>query len=472
MTMNQEIFDLQVLAAALRVDGAITEFSQTLRPSDVGLIHGHTGIHEFYKALVSFHKQTKLDPINPIAFKAWLETETDIYDALGGDIGVKELFKILEEIEISDTKSIIRIVEYKAKQRRQLDILQDLKELLIKTDEVDSTKIDLLTQEIKTLSQDIDYDPLSSIRTSIDIAQDAELLWDIPPFLPTQFKELNKALGYSDDGGAFRGGVMAIMAMSGEGKSTLAKCLCNNWLDEGYSVLFINYEEAQAHWERILMTQIIGENVYARANNATSTELSKWTEMFKNKMAEWGDRLMVRHDPETLFFEDLERWLRDIIGHSSRKPDVVVIDTIQSMFTKTGGKARWGEFEQIMVGLEKLAKDMNAVFIITSQQNSNALKEKRETFTQADAGGSLTIVQKSTVSLFLKKLKDTSGDDSISEDITELQIVKNRITGTAFAGSPPKILYRDDIKSFVPLEKSEIPKYNDTEIELEDLGVY
>jgi replicative DNA helicase len=468
---EQNIFDLQVLASAFRDAGAITEFAKELHPEDVGKVHGYTGIYEFYKALLAFHAKTSLDPVNPIAFKTWIESETDIQDALGGSIGVEEFIDTLMGIEISDYNSIIKLVQHRARKRRQLDSVQNLKELLSGPTLLDNDQIHKLTDEIKSLSQDIDYDPLASVRTSKDIINDVEKLWDIPPFLKTQFPSLNMALGYSEDGGFFRGGVHSIVGLSGMGKSTFVKCLCNNWLDEGYSVLFINFEEAQSHWERVLMTQIIKRNVYAEANKLTSGELSKLTQTFTDKLEEWGDRLMIRHDPDTLFFEDLERWLRDVLGHGARKPDVVVIDTIQSMFIKSGGKARWGEFEQIMVGLEKLAKDMDAVFIITAQQNINSTKEKREKLDQSDMGGSVTITQKSTIALFLTPQKDAMDDDTIDERLMQTQIVKNRITGTEYADTPPVIRYIDNIKSYVAYvpEKEDI-RYNMEFVELEDLG--
>jgi replicative DNA helicase len=466
-----DIFDLQVLAAALKEPGAITTFTKELDPIDVGKVHGYTGIYEFYRALINFHDKTGLDPVNPIAFRTWVETETDIQDALGGAQGVYEFMNQLDNIVLSDTQSIVKLVQYRSRKRKQLDSLQELKDILSHADVADADKITKLTEQIRSLSQAIDYDPLLSVRTSKDIIQDIEGLWDIPPFLKTQFTNLNVALGYSEDGGFFRGGVHAILALSGKGKSTFVKCLCNHWLDDGYTVLFINFEEAQSHWERILMTQIIERNVYAEANKLNSVELSKLTQKFRAKLEEWDDRLMVRHDPDTLFFEDLEKWLRDVLGHGARKPDVVVIDTIQSMFTKTGGKARWGEFEQIMVGLEKLAKDMDAVFIITAQQNINSTKEKREKLDQSDTGGSITIGQKSTIALFLTPLQDAIGDDTVSENLMQTQIVKNRITGTAYSDAPPVIEYRDDIKSYVPyVPQQQDPRYNATYIDLDEFN--
>lgn len=469
---EQTIFDLQVLAASLREPGAITSFTKELDPNDVGKIHGYTGIHEFYRALASFHIKTGLDPVNPIAFKTWVENETDIQDALGGPVGVDDFLKQLETIELSDTTSIIKLVQYRARKRKQLDSLQELKELLSKSDTTDGSQINKLTEQIKNLSQAIDHDPLASVRTSKDILADIEKLWDVPPFLKTQYPNLNVAMGYSEDGGFFRGGVHAVVGLSGMGKSTFVKCLCNNWLDNGYSVLFINFEEAQSHWERILMTQVIQRNVYAEANKLDSVSLSKLTQKFQEKLEHWGDRLMIRHDPDTLFFEDLDKWLRDVLGHGARKPDIVVIDTIQSMFTKTGGKARWGEFEQIMVGLEKLAKDMDAVFIITAQQNINSTKEKREKIDQSDMGGSVTITQKSTVALFLTP--QNGEDDTADQSLMQVQIPKNRITGAAYADSPPIIRYIDNTKSYVPyVPEKEDPRYNSMYIDIneDDFGV-
>jgi replicative DNA helicase len=192
--------------------------------------------------------------------------------------------------------------------------------------------------------------------------------------------------------------------------------------------------------------------------------------MFKNKMDEWGERFMVRHDPDTPYFEDLERWLRDIMGHNAKLPDVIVIDTIQSMFTRGGkGKPRWGEFEEMMVRLEKLARDMNCVLIITAQENANRMKEKREVVQQSDTGGSLAIQQKCAVTIFITEKRLASGDESEDEYIMQLQIPKNRITGSTFVFDPPLVRYVDSRKSYEEYNVITDESYNSTSSILDDL---
>ena len=218
------------------------------------------------------------------------------------------------------------------------------------------------------------------------------------------------------------------------------------------------------------MTQIIGKNVYAEADKWSPEQREKYLKMFKDKLAQWGNKLMVRHDPETPYFEDLERWLRDIIDHSeSEIPEVVIIDTIQSMFTKGGkGKPRWGEFEEMMVRLEKLARDMNCVLIITAQENSNRMKEKREVVQQSDTGGSLAIQQKCAVTIFITEKRLISGDESEDENIMQLQIPKNRITGSSFVYNPPLVRYVDSKKMYEEYESVNDEDY-DTGSLLDDL---
>jgi len=465
--------EYQIFALCLKKHGAIKYFAENLPQEIVGLIHNEKGINEFYLAILGYYSATNLDIIDPIAFKSWLETDSDIYEALGGNAGVSIMLDILNSLELSEPESITELVKHKAKKRKQINYLQELQSILTQKglkDETDLERIQVLTSEIRELENQIRYDPLEKVTSGSDIIKRVNSILDIPNFLPTQFKSLNRAMGYTDSGGFFRGAVHAIIAASGKGKSTFAKCLANHWLDNGYRVLYVNFEEAIGHWERILMTQIIGKNVYAEYSKWTDEEKNKYLDIFKEKLLFWGDRLMVRHDPDTPYFEDLEFWLRDILGHSVDLPDVIIIDTIQSMFTRGGGKGkpRWGEFEEMMVRLEKLARDMNCALIITAQENANRMKEKREVVQQSDTGGSLTIQQKCAVTIFLTEKRLATDDETEDENIMQLQIPKNRITGSAFLYDPPLVRYVDSKKIYEEYEPVTSDSYSGSSL-LDDL---
>jgi replicative DNA helicase len=436
---EQYPIEYQLFALSFKEEGALQYFKENVLDEDVGFVHGLNGVSELYKALLSYEKSTSLPKVDPVAFKSWMESETDIVTALGGTSGVEELIGTILSLELSDKEAVAKIIKHKASNKN------------IKSDQQIS-RINDLVSLIQSLENQTDYNPLDNVTTAYQIIDRIDSLLDIPDFLPTQFKSLNRAMGYTDEGGFFRGAVHAVIAPSGKGKSTFAKCLVNHWVSSGYRALYVNFEEAQSHWERILMTQITGQNVYALADKWSPEDRDKYTNIFKNKMMEWGDNLMVKHDPDTPYFEDLEKWLRDILGHGQDMPDVIVIDTIQSMFTRSKGKARWGEFEEMMVKLEKLARDMNCVLVITAQENANRMKEKREVVQQSDTGGSLAIQQKCAVTIFITEKRLVSGDETEDENIMQLQIPKNRITGSTFVYDPPLVRYVDSRKSYEEYE--------------------
>lgn len=447
--------EYQVFALSLREPGAIDYFKNNLDPEIVGLNEGQLGIHELYNALLSYGSLTELNIVDPVAFRNWLQLESNVYEALNGDEGVTAIMSALQSMQLATPEAVVQVLRHKDNKIKQKNYLKELEIILsqkgIKNEE-DLARMSKIASQITELENKLNYDPLDSVVTAHQIIEKIDSLLDTPDFLPTQFKSLNRAMGYTNEGGFFKGAVHAIIAASGKGKSTFAKCLVNNWLDAGYRALYINFEEARTHWERILMTQITGKNVYSELDKWSEEEKNKYINMFTDRLNKWGDRLMVKHDPDTPYFEDLENWLRDILVQGDHLPDVVVIDTIQSMFTRSKGKARWGEFEEMMVRLEKIARDMNCVLIITAQENSNRMKEKREIVMQSDTGGSLAIQQKCAVTIFITEKKLVSGDDSEDENIMQLQIPKNRITGSTFSYEPPLVRYVDSRKSYEEYE--------------------
>jgi len=463
--------EYQIFALSFRQNGAISFFKDNLQPEMVGLLEGQNGINEFYKALVAYSTSTELEIVDPVAFKTWMHTESDLYEALNGQHGVDMIMGVLGSMDLSTPEAVTKVIKHKYNKIKQRNLLKELEFILsqkgLKSEE-DLSKMTSLAIEITTLENQINYNPYDGVVTAKEIIEKIDSLLDTPDFLPTQYKSLNRAMGYTNDGGFYRGSVHAIIAASGKGKSTFAKCLVNNWLDNGYRALYVNFEEAKSHWERILMTQIIGRNVYAEVATWNDEDKKKYMNTFINKLTQWGERLMVKHDPDTPYFEDLEKWLREILLQNQDIPDVIVIDTIQSMFTRSKGKARWGEFEEMMVRLEKIARDMNCVLIITAQENSNRMKERREVVLQSDTGGSLAIQQKCAITIFITEKKLISGDDSEDENIMQLQIPKNRITGSAFAYEPPLVRYVDSKKTYEEYEMVTSASYDASSI-LDDL---
>jgi replicative DNA helicase len=464
--------EYQLFASCMSEENAVAYYAANLPDTLVGLPEANKGVHELYSAMLHFYRSTNLSIVDADSFRIWLKDETDIYDALGGDDGVEAMFSYIKSYTPPPKESIVEILKYKEAKSRQKAYLRELQILLsrkgLKSDK-DLNRINELTKAIQDINNYSRSNPFDNVTTAEDIINRSESLLDIPDFVPTQFKSLNRAMGYTDNGGFFRGAVHAVIAPSGKGKSTFAKCLANNWLDNGYTVLYVNFEEAIGHWERILMTQILGENVYSEAHKWSQEVKKEKLEKFKSKLSQWGSRLMVRHDPDTPYFEDLENWLREIIGKDYKAPDVLIIDTIQSMFTRGKGKPRWGEFEEMMVKLEKLARDMNSVVIITAQENSNRMKEKREVVQQSDTGGSLAIQQKCAVTIFITEKRLLSDDETIDEYIMQLQIPKNRITGSSFTYDPPLVRYVDSKKIYEEYDVVDDESYSDSSSILDDL---
>jgi hypothetical protein len=224
MNLSEELsypLEYQVFGLSMKEPGAISYFVEHLPDEAVGLLNGNTGLYELYVAFKDFYEKTNLDPVDPIAFKAWLESESDIWDALGGIAGVNLLIESILTIDLSNVESVTKILKHRANKRRQKNLFQDLQMLLNKKGhktEEEIEKINTLTEQIRSLEGDVDYDPLDRVATALDIASRASDLMEVPDFLPTPFKMYNKALGYTEDGGYFRGAVHAIVAMSGFGK--------------------------------------------------------------------------------------------------------------------------------------------------------------------------------------------------------------------------------------------------------------
>ena len=117
--------EYQVFSLCFKEKGAINYFSDNLPTEIVGTIHGEKGVNELYESLLSFHRATNLDYVDAVAFKSWIESETDIYEALGGGTRVSVMLEYITELETSDKESLVELLKYKANKRKQINYLQE-----------------------------------------------------------------------------------------------------------------------------------------------------------------------------------------------------------------------------------------------------------------------------------------------------------------------------------------------------------
>lgn len=464
--MTEEIpISYQILSLSLQEEGAIAQFADDLPVDAVReLGNGHA---EIFEALCDYHNRTGCDVVDPVAFRSWLEEETTIYDALGGSEGVKAYFDIANGVEKSTTSAVVGVLRHRYNKAMQLRYNEEIGAIL--NGEGDDEKLQELVAKIDQLSRS-QTDPLKKTFDGNSIAERAESLWELPDFIPTPFPALNRAMSYNEDGGVCKGSVHAVIAPSGRGKSTLVRNFMNHWVEKGHRVLFVNFEEAQDIWERSLFTQITKQNVYL-GKDVSDIQKKHYTKLFEDKMKEWGDRFVVNHDPDTNYFEDIEAWIRKVAQQKAGPPDVIIIDTIQSMSLKGNNKlVRWGQYEEMMIRLEKLAKDLHTAIIITSQENTNRMKEKREVVQQSDAGGSVAIIQKCAITIFITDAQLGLDDETQEESVVQLQIPKNRITGMSFTMDPPMLRYDDTTKSFMEYEMATADRYQPTAVSADDFA--
>lgn len=458
--VNEDL-DLQVLALSMRQEGAIEYFVKNLPIDDVGKPRGLDGLSELYRLACEYHQSTGSDVIDPQGFKFWLESDSNIISAVGGREGLETLFKPALDIELSTPKAITSMIRKRSQQERKRRLTEQLQEVVNDGDSQED--VSKILDRIKAINTDPLNKISESVYTGYDMAQRVGKLREVPDFLSTPYPRLNRALSFNTDGGLSRGAVYAITAASGQGKSSLAKAFVLHWVRNERNALFVNYEEDQEHWEKLFFTHITKYNAYTLHKESQEIQ-DKASEQYTEEMERIGDHLIAQHNPETLFYEDLEQWIRNLADQrrDMDKPlDVVVIDTLQSLFMKgSGGQQRWSQFEQMMVRLENLAKDLNVAIIITAQENNNRIKENRDVTLQSDIGGSATIVQKSTAVMVLMK-KDTMDDPSVDGSFVEIQIPKNRITGETYILEPPLLRFDDESKSFEEVDIETLQQHDE-----------
>jgi hypothetical protein len=102
-----------VFALSLRQPGAIAYFKENLNPEIVGINDNQLGIHELYNALISYSSRTELDVVDAVAFRNWIQLESNVYEALNGDTGVTSLMSVLDSMHLATPESVTQVLKHK-----------------------------------------------------------------------------------------------------------------------------------------------------------------------------------------------------------------------------------------------------------------------------------------------------------------------------------------------------------------------
>jgi hypothetical protein len=105
--------EYQVFALSLRQPGAIAYFKENLNPEIVGINDNQLGIHELYNALISYSSRTELDIVDAVAFRNWIQLESNVYQALNGDTGVTSLMSVLDSMQLATPESVTQVLKHK-----------------------------------------------------------------------------------------------------------------------------------------------------------------------------------------------------------------------------------------------------------------------------------------------------------------------------------------------------------------------
>jgi replicative DNA helicase len=367
----------------------------------------------------------------------YIREDTDYYEAVGGD-QLKDRLVSLASMELGSWQQDSRRVQELYHQRELASGLQIAAS--IAAQQGNEAQLSELMNRINQIQQAMEgNDPLVGVTSVDDLLLDLETIEEMPDFIPTRYPGLNRSIGYDPvRGGLVRGAVHSIIGAPGSGKSTFTISLLVGFLQAGKTVAYANYEIAKFIWDKFFFANCTGCNPF-RIREYPEGFFTGSKENFQKLLESWRGRLFVKHSHDTLFYEDIENWVKDLCREVS--VDVLIVDTLQSLevFGRKTNQ-RWQIYEYIMMRLERLAIEQNIAIIITGQENVNRMREGREEASMADTGGSISIEQKSAVVMHLI-IPQTEDVDTV-----EIQITKNRVVGTSMTQRPVQFIYDDHYK--------------------------
>jgi len=425
--------ETRVLAHGFNTAGAVSAFL------DEGVKAEHfksIANRKVWEAICYCHVDGSQDKGNINDVVNYIREETDDYDYLGGP-SLKERLVSLSSLDLGSPRNDAKKLKEDASRREMADTLQIAAQLA--QERGNDKEFSEIMGRLNQLREEITYDPLDGVMQADDLLSSLDTIDQMPDFVPTRFPSLNAAIGYDPQrGGLAKGAVHALVGAPGAGKSTFTISLLTGFLESGQSVAFANFEITESLWVKFFFANCTGCNTL-RMKDYPQGFFERSKEKFSRLMKEWEDRVFIKHSHSSLFYEDIETWIRDVSRDKSI--DVLIVDTLQSLEVGSRKYAtRWQAYEHIMMRLERLALDLNVAVLITGQENVNRIKEGRETASISDTGGSVAIEQKSAVVMHLI----VPSDEIV--DWVEIQLTKNRVVGKISDASTIQFQYDDNYK--------------------------
>jgi Replicative DNA helicase len=331
--------------------------------------------------------------------------------------GPAYIYQLSEEGVPSDIAyQIIDILKEKTKRRKASE---KFKEMLYKVNseaDIDETIGEAL-RDLTELSKDnkTSIETLKSVLKN-HLTEINEILKNpnVIRGLPSGFYELDRLTS------GFHGGELTVIgARPGMGKTAFALNIAFNVASQGKKVLFFSLEMGKKQLS-LRTYSMISEVPLSKIRNGSLND--EEVEKIVNSYTKNADIL------ERIVLVDDVSYLSDImnIAYSVEKVDLIIVDYLQLIKTKSKNQMRYQELADIVNPLKFLSKKLDIPIITLAQVNREVEKKADKRPTLADLRESGDIEAAADVVMFIHREDYYKKENNTNDSISEIIVAKNR----------------------------------------------
>lgn len=189
--------------------------------------------------------------------------------------------------------------------------------------------------------------------------------------IPTGFKKFDNMTG-----GLFKAELTIVFGLSGKGKSTVLKFMCNNMRNKGFNVLHVTNEENsfQVQTKYWALETEIEYDKYKRGS-VSDEEITQWEKRNAERKTKTGG-IWVLEIPARTDVTLIERTFYELEQKGVRI-DVICLDYMDNMAPTTQAFSENDEQAKVSVDCKQVAIDCNVPLLSATQAGTNT--EKQET---------------------------------------------------------------------------------------------